>query len=296
MVGVRRLVVAVAIAVLAVVGAVVAPSASPVAHAATNCSTLPSRIAATNADARNYNAQVAALNARGGGTPGQVAYYRSWKARGNAHQGALRAELARCQSQGQLTGIRPPSGPGTTVAPPRTTPPRPAPRQTNPTPGFAPPQNYARGAGVVSDRTTAGGTREVRFRDGGTVSVWGLRGGRSSGITGYVSIGMRDRGTAPVRQITPRGLAGKYSVRGQLLANRLGGLGGDARNIVPITPRANAQKAAVEGQVYRALQTCRGGKVNYTVLPVYGRSAAPERLIVRATGCGLDVQRMIPNV
>ncbi|MEY1676094.1 DNA/RNA non-specific endonuclease [Gordonia sp. ABKF26] len=271
------------------------PSAVAPAHAATNCDTLPSRLDAYARETNTYNSQVGAINARGGGNPGQVAYYNSWKSRLVAQRSALNGELSRCKSQGRLGDVRPPTGPGERNAPPpRQTPP--PPRQTNPTPGFPAPQQYRPGSNVVSDRTNSIGSREVRFRDGGTASLFSLERGRASGISGRLSAGMRDQGTPSVPRITPRGYGGKFNIRGHLLANRLGGLGGDARNIMAITRSANARMSQVENHVYRALKTCGGGKVDYTVIPVYGRSVVPERIVIRAVGCGLNISRVIPNV
>ncbi|QKT06275.1 DNA/RNA non-specific endonuclease [Gordonia sp. X0973] len=279
------------------------PAAIAPAQAA-NCATLPARIASHNADAQNYNSQVSAINARGGGNPGQVAFYNSWRARGIARGNALAAELSQCQSQGQLRGIKPPVQPGgrrSGPPPGRMRPP------TNPTPGFPRPEKYGPGQNVRSDRTTPGNGRNVKFNDGGNADFGGLRAGRASTMNAKVSRDMLDTGSLSRSRgpgaVTPRGFGGSRQVRGHLLAKILGGKGGDARNIVPLTRSANAKMRTIERQVYNAVKNGRGCKVDYIVVPMYGGgifgamgpSPYPVSIAVIARGCGLNISRTIRN-
>lgn len=305
----RRLFVALLLGVFVAAGIQLVPDITAPAQAANNCSTLAGRIAGHNTDARNYNAQVSAINARGGGTAGQVAYYNSWRARGIARGNALNAELTRCKSQGKLRNVKPPVQPGGSQQrnPSRPAPGPKPPRQSNPTPGFPQPEKYGPRQGVVSDRTTPANGRQVRFRDGGTADFSGLKGGRASSLTAKVSRGMLDKGSLSIsrgpQEVTPRGFGGPRSVRGHLLAKILGGKGGDARNIMPLTRSANAKMRTIERQVYEAVKRCGGGKVDYIVTPSYGpgplgvlgNSPYPTSINVIARGCGLNIGKSIPN-
>lgn len=292
---VRSVLLAVFLGLFVAVGIQLAPATVGAASAAPNCATLAARISALNADARNYNAQVQAINARGGGTAAQVSYYNAWKARGEAQQNALRGELAQCQSQGKLRNQAPPRGPGATQPPaghtaPRSTPPR----ANNPTPGYPRPQKYPARSNVVSDRELKDGSRVVRFRDGGSVTYRPLIGGRSTGSSAILSRGMRGTGTPSVGGVVPPGFGRPYVIRGHVIANRLGGLGGDARNIVALTRSANARMASVENRVYKALGNCRS-TIRYTVSPVYLGPTQPGGVIITAYGCGLSIDEYIPN-
>lgn len=277
-----------------------APGLVATGEAATNCSTLPSRITSLSSEGNNYNAQVGAINARGGGSASQKVYYDGWRARLINRGNALRAELSRCQSRGELRNVAPPTGPGGSPGTGRK--PRSA-QPHNPTPGFPAPEKYGRGSGVTSDRTTVGGGRTVIFVGGGRADFSALRGGRAAGVNARITRSMLDKGTwaTPIR---PRGLGGPRTSRGILLGKPLGGRAGDARNIVALTPRADAALRGVQNQVRNAAARCRPGQqVQYNVTPVYGdgplavagNSPYPKSLAVSARGCGLNIGRSIPN-
>ncbi|GAB18711.1 hypothetical protein GOEFS_062_00200 [Gordonia effusa NBRC 100432] len=304
---IRAVLVTFVLATFVAVGVQTLPSAVAPAQAATNCSSLAGRISSHNADARNYNAQVSAINARGGGTAAQVAYYNSWRSRGIARGNMLNAELSRCKSQGKLRNVKPPVSPG---GPQRRTNPGPGtkpPRQTNPTPGYPQPEKYSRGQNVVSDRTTPANGRSVRFRDGGSADFSGLRSNRAGSLNAKVSRDMLDTGSLSRSRgpnaVTPRGFGGPRTVRGHLLAKILGGKGGDARNIMALTRSANGKMRTIERQVYEAVKNGRGCKVTYSVTPSYGpgplgvlgSSPYPTAIYVIARGCGLNIGRTIIN-
>ncbi|OBC02700.1 DNA/RNA non-specific endonuclease [Gordonia sp. 852002-50395_SCH5434458] len=289
-----------------VAGMQTAPVFSAKADAATNCSTLPSRIASFNSEARTYNAQVAARNARGGGTPAEVAYYNSWRSRLVSRGQTLNAELSRCKQMGQAPNVAPPVGPGAKKPQQPAPGPRP-PRQQNPTPGFPMPEKYRPGQGVVKDETTLANGRRVVFKDGGTAEFGGLNARRASQVQAKVSRGMLNQGSRSrskkPNDVTPRGFGGNRTVRGHLLAQILGGKGGDARNIVPLTVSANGKMRTVERQVYEAVKRCGAGKVDYYVIPNYGPGPVstfgslpyPDTITMVARGCGLNLNRTISN-
>lgn len=90
---IRNIVVAVLVVItLAVAGVGSAVAAPP------NCSTLEQRIAAHNSEAAQYNSEVAALNAAGGGAAWQVSKYNAWKARLQQQGAALDAEKQQCEA------------------------------------------------------------------------------------------------------------------------------------------------------------------------------------------------------
>ncbi|GAB08344.1 hypothetical protein GOARA_008_00440 [Gordonia araii NBRC 100433] len=293
------------------------PGVSAQAKASSNCSTLPSRIAAHNADARNYSAQVRAINARGGGTRAQVMYYNAWRARGLARGNALANELAGCQQRGRLRNLRPPEKPGA----PRYTPRRhcvsaptdiripaarchqprrsPSPRSTNPTPGYAAPGGLSpRGIkNGLRSREGRYGDRTITSPDGGSQRYQQMmpgRGGRgtsrsASGANGVLTKGMRGTGSG-----TRRGPGGDKPPgfragcdRGHLIGSQLGGLGTDPRNIVTLDHGTNIDMRKTENEVARHVD--RGIKVNYRVIPIYahGPNRAPSSIRILAWGAGM---------
>ncbi|MFW0783563.1 DNA/RNA non-specific endonuclease [Gordonia sp. CPCC 206044] len=293
------------------------PGMSAPAGAATNCSTLQGRIAGHNADARNYNAQVTAINARGGGNASQVAYYNAWRARGIARGNALNAELLECQRHGQLSGVRPPVQPGgqRPAPPPRATPkprsnptPRAQPQRTNPTPGYRAPSGLsakARKNGITS-RESRQGERILRARDGGNQTYQRMLPGRSgpsraaSGASAVLSPKMRYTGTATRSGRTgdrPPGFRpGGRCQRGHLIGSQLGGMGTDPRNIVTLSRSANIAMRSVENQVGRYVD--QGIRVNYRVIPIYGNgpNAQPTTIRMIAYGLGMvPIFKDIPN-
>jgi hypothetical protein len=73
--GSARSVAGVLSALLVAIGILGFPANAPGAEA--NCNTLAARIQAHYADAQRYESEVEAINAAGGGTPAQVAYYNA---------------------------------------------------------------------------------------------------------------------------------------------------------------------------------------------------------------------------
>ncbi|MGW4352162.1 hypothetical protein ACWELJ_08715 [Nocardia sp. NPDC004582] len=63
---------------------------------APDCATVKARIETHNGERDRYEAEVAALNAAGGGEAWQVAKYESWKDRIDAEAAALNAEKESC--------------------------------------------------------------------------------------------------------------------------------------------------------------------------------------------------------
>nr|WP_238556670.1 DNA/RNA non-specific endonuclease [Gordonia terrae] len=83
-----------------------------------------------------------------------------------------------------------------------------------------------------------------------------------------------------------------------MLANRLGGLGGDARNIVALSSAANTRMRVLENRIARVV--ARGEAVHYSVTPIYGNGyhRPPTDIAVGAFGVrgGVAHFEIIPNV
>jgi hypothetical protein len=83
-------------AMMAAAAILLSPITAGTAAAQPNCESLPARIAVHNAEVELHEAQVTALNARGGGTPAEAEYYNQWKDRLNVERDALNAEEQEC--------------------------------------------------------------------------------------------------------------------------------------------------------------------------------------------------------
>lgn len=260
-------------------------------------------IAQGNAEARSLNARIAAHNSkpRQFRIPEQQLQATAYQAeanRLNTERAALVAWANGCRVH--LRGMDPGSGgphrPSTPPPPQR--PGTPAPSVTNPTPGYPAPQRYPYNDKISSDRTDRTTlTRTTRFRDGGEVNLTRMQGRAATGMNAAITPNMLRTGTPSTRSVTPPGYRPGLE-RGHLLANRLGGLGGDARNIVALSNAANTRMRVLENRIARVV--ARGEAVHYSVTPIYGNgySRPPTDIAVGAFGVrgGIAHFEIIPNV
>ncbi|MFE0751053.1 DNA/RNA non-specific endonuclease [Gordonia sp. NPDC058843] len=260
-------------------------------------------IAQGNAEARSLNARIAAHNAkpRQFRIPEQQLQATAYQAeanRLNTERAALVAWANGCRIhlQGMGPGSGGPHRPSTPPPPQR--PGTPAPSVTNPTPGYPAPERYKPNGKIISDRTDRSTlARTTRFGDGGVITLSRTQGRAATGMTAFVTPNMLKTGSASRGSVTPPGYRPGLE-RGHLLANRLGGLGRDARNIVAMTTRANDRMQHFENKVARAVS--RGEAVHYSVTPIYGNGfhRPPTEIAVGAFGVrgGVIEFEVIPNV
>ncbi|MFI5781242.1 DNA/RNA non-specific endonuclease [Nocardia sp. NPDC051570] len=183
------------------------------------------------------------------------------------------------------------------------------PTKDNPTPGYPKPAaNPNKKGTVTSDQTNDKFERETTYGDGGS-SLYGAMNGRAAtGAKATLSPDMYRSGTDASGKINPPGWdkdnawgSDGYTPtqfqRGHLLANVLGGLGGDARNLVTITQRANLEMSKIEYDMANRIALPGSGKIDYTVTPVYtnGYDDRPVKIVITAQGSGADGQWTIDN-
>ena len=125
--------------------------------------------------------------------------------------------------------------------------------------------------------------------------------GQASGVTATLTEPMLGTGTKANWRRTPPGWQGngrEYNeARGHLLAKRLGGSGGDVRNLVTLTHRG-ANTPQMQGFENNVARRVAGGEVvEYSATPMYDNGALPpSSVLVTAYGSrGMPSARFIPN-
>lgn len=125
--------------------------------------------------------------------------------------------------------------------------------------------------------------------------------GQASGVAATLTAPMISTGTRANWRLTPPGWQGngrRYNeARGHLLANQLGGTGGDLRNLVTLTHRG-ANSPQMKGFENNVARRVGGGEVvEYSATPMYDSGVLPPSgVLVTAYGSrGTPTARFIPN-